>query len=81
MKPINDGGPAFPYTRRYVAPNQYEAICEGGMSLRDYFAGQVLGGLWSRSIAHEEHTDLLSRTAYAAADSMIAEREKAGEES
>ena len=37
---INDGGPAFPHLRRHIADNTYIPIAEGGMSLRDWFAGQ-----------------------------------------
>lgn len=34
----NNGGPAFPHLRRYVAPDTYEPIAEGGMTLRQYAA-------------------------------------------
>lgn len=43
-EPIKDGGPAFPHLRRYVDNNTYESLTDGGMSLRDYFAGQALNG-------------------------------------
>ena len=36
------GGPAFPHLRRHVAPDTYEVIAEGGMSLRDYFAAKAM---------------------------------------
>jgi len=37
--PINDGGPAFP------RPATDYCLCQQGMTLRDYFAGQALAGL------------------------------------
>lgn len=46
----NHGGPAFP-RRAFVAPDFARALThhgQEGMSLRDYFAGQVLAGSQSR---------------------------------
>lgn len=40
MNKTNDGGPAFPGLRRHVSDNCFEPISEGGMTLRDWFAGQ-----------------------------------------
>lgn len=42
--PINDGGPAFPHFK--FSENGKVEICpQGGMTLRDYFAGQALTGV------------------------------------
>ena len=65
-----DGGPAF--------PKLYNATA--GMSLRDWFAGQALAGLFSQSeIANAPSADALAQIVYGMADAMIAERE-AGDE-
>lgn len=71
MSKHNDGGPAFPWDgfNRNIA----------GMSLRDYFAGQVATGLlrdlgfcpWGNETAEQ-----LATMAYDLADAMLAEREK-----
>jgi hypothetical protein len=52
--PINDGGPAFPapmFTRQAdgqpMCPQEFGL---GGMTLRDYFAGQALAQLIKREI-------------------------------
>lgn len=85
-KPINDGGPAFP-----MAYNETTAsYSPQGMSLRDYFAGQVLNG----KLSNPAHTHSMKRRtksneykarkfaeyqatrAYQIADAMIAERNK-----
>lgn len=64
----NDGGPAFPrgeYSR--------------GMSLRDWFAGQVLTGFFAdRGLAYfsEDDRTKLAATAYELADAMLAERDR-----
>ena len=70
----DDGGPAFPFWG-YVAGSSEKAPL-AGMSLRDWLAGQAVVGIltaanvpagdWPRCAAH----------AYAAADAMLAEREK-----
>ena len=38
----NDGGPAFPRPYSASASGWYEEYVQGGMSLREYFAGQAL---------------------------------------
>lgn len=73
---VKDGGPAFPQhlmeTRAGAFQCSYDAPDGGGMSLRDYFAAQVIG-----MAAHDiiEPTDVAER-AYAVADAMLAERDK-----
>lgn len=67
--PINYGGPAFP------APAFAENITTQGMTLRDYFAGQALAGMYAdrnRSLMNEKH---IAHDAYLFADAMLAARE------
>lgn len=68
------GGSAFPTT----PDNETRMNGNGGtgMTLRDYFAGQVLAGLMAlEAIEHFEPKDI-ARLAYENADAMIAERAK-----
>lgn len=59
--------PAFPIT-----PDLSGDYCPG-MTLRDYFAGQVIAGSFNLS---QEHTKYISERAYEIADALLAEREK-----
>nr|DAH84820.1 MAG TPA: hypothetical protein [Caudoviricetes sp.] len=70
MSKIEDGGPVFPTLLK--AGNV--AKSDGGMSLRDYFAGQALPIAELRG----ETTDRIADWAYAIADAMLAERSKGG---
>lgn len=66
---IGDGGPAFPYNPGWVPSG-----C-GGMSLRDWFAGQYLSGVGGRAIAGE--TPLLwAHDAYQFAEAMLTARKE-----
>jgi hypothetical protein len=93
MAGVNDGGPAFPEKRasKYMAsgPNGlphpiFETV--GGMSLRDWFAGQALSGLMVM-VAEQQH-DLpapggavgMAAEAYRLADAMLSARSKSGGE-
>ena len=91
-KPSNP--PAFPHTM--CVPNKLSSAMSGtdipydGMSLRDWFAGMALQGLYSNSndvfitvvgkdaLKRGESTteQTFSRIAYEAADSMLTQREK-----
>ena len=64
---MKDGGQAFP---------SY-ADSSSGMSLRDYFAGQVLAGRCSMAPLNIESNAIAwdARVAYIYADAMLAERE------
>lgn len=64
MSEIKDGGPAFPFAAEYGHP----AAC-GGMSLRDYFAGQALAGLMANGLGSSA-----VKTAYDMADAMLRQR-------
>jgi hypothetical protein len=80
--PIDDGGPAFPHTRIYCeSPNDlmHQYVPISGMSLRDWFAGQALpeqlraGNTIKGANEHD-----VAKAAYAIADAMLIERNKAG---
>jgi len=52
----------------------------GGMSLRDYFAGQALAGITSADQKPSgclPADEVIAKAAYILADAMLAEREKA----
>lgn len=68
----SDGGPAFP-----VFDASQNVAVFGGMSLRDWFAGQALAGLCANPVFSENDNDELAVIAYETADAMIAAR-KAG---
>lgn len=71
-KQIDDGGPAFPAIPGDMA--QGPCCYWGGMTLRDWFAGQVLIGL---SIRREGKTDAYdAQLAYRLADAMLAARKE-----
>lgn len=66
-----DGGPAFPHLREYVAKDTYKIISDGGMSLRDYFAGQAVAGL-SADPNYDQYYKDFGKNAYEIADALIA---------
>jgi len=83
---IDDGGPAFPSEGEGHGNPKYHSP---GMSLRDYFAGQFLVGAatdngaldvsidadqYDIDEALREHWGNIARTAYIAADAMLAAR-------
>ncbi len=82
--PINDGGPAFPHSSQPL-DGQGNPMCaehsEWGMTLRDWFAGQALGGM-NASLVHQEEwptreqAQWMASYAYAQAEAMIAARTK-----
>lgn len=59
-----DGGPAFP------------SDLDEGMSLRDYFAGQVVATILNGTSKPLEMLSHVAKTAYQMADAMLAERAK-----
>ena len=82
-QPIDDGGPAFPTviledTPMLRLPDGTIRPVGGGMSLRDWFAGQALVGLLS-SGGDDIDANGYAKGAYVVADAMIAERKKAKE--
>lgn len=82
MKP-NDGGPAFPSmgtmeSDRVDAPN-YTVRGPGGMTLRDYFAGQALAGELASQTADSvwkaSNANILAKRCYTFADAMLEQRQ------
>ena len=74
---MDDGGPAFPRPRSEGNLEVYDA--QDGMSLRDYFAAQVLAALvgsqhYALGQQNEEGRDGLAFYAYATADAMLKAR-------
>jgi len=79
----DDGGPAFPQPEINGDPvNSWARGC-GGLSVRDWFAGQALAGMnktdkrlaWE--IADDDGTDMpdeCAKMAYQLADAMLKER-------
>lgn len=75
--PINDGGPAFPRTKSTgnLSNSTTEIVSVGGMSLRDWFAGQALVGLLTQPAEDEYGPKCFAEDAYEMADAMIEARE------
>ena len=82
-----NGGPAFPGACGHLLhPLGQDTLANihGGMSLRDYFAGNALamaGSLMGNVNAPESDTDsegfaVMAAVAYAIADAMLAARER-----
>jgi len=82
MTKIDDGGPAFPTheTADFYPPT--------GMSLRDWFAGQVVSGmaaqfdaktLYATALEGRHPASVITQWAYTIADAMIAARKTGGE--
>ena len=68
-----DGGPAFPHTLDMVSGGNER----GGMSLRDYLAGQALQACFTfQQVGRWENYAQAASDAYMMADAMLAEREK-----
>jgi hypothetical protein len=65
-----DGGPAFPHTMM-KGHKDYA----GGMSLRDYFAGQAITGIMA-SLEEGGTLGAAAAEAYNVADRMLVERSK-----
>ena len=67
------GGPAFPYSALSPEGPHVYKDCEG-MTLRDYFAAQIMCGMWANN-SIQGSRDELAKGAYACADAIISERE------
>lgn len=69
------GGPAFPNQIPIGRAGEWYLGPEfgGGMSLRDYFAGQALTGMGTETGNDAERTSI-ARNAYRLADAMLVER-------
>lgn len=80
QQPIDDGGQAFPYQTGIEAKYPGETI--PGISLRDWFAGKALVGLFAQS-AHpqspgisSDHYAAAAVECYRIADAMLAARKE-----
>jgi hypothetical protein len=79
MSKIEDGGPAFPvetYGNGRGKQTSPDAGWETGLSIRDWFAGQALGGLAANPTLDRQKWHDYARGSYAMADAMLAERNK-----
>ena len=75
--PINDGGPAFPHFKTNEQ-GKTELCPQGGMTLRDYFAGQAMQGLMaSGNLPGDTTFDVLAEYSYSNADAMLKARKEA----
>lgn len=78
--PRDDGGNAFPAQPVFKLPDGVQMVVDqGGMSLRDYFAGQALAGMvavyWNKTFEDLRDNDYAD-AAYALADAMIEARKR-----
>jgi hypothetical protein len=75
MSTINDGGPAFSgsYEEFDCDNDRWRVVSSGGMTLRDYFAGQALHNMLGGG--HKPNYDIAASDAYLYADAMIKARE------
>ena len=83
--PIDDGGPAFPGGRAVTLldPDTMKVtdvveLPSTGMSLRDYFAGQVIACVYGDYLDAEPSPQEIAKIAYEIADAMLAERKRGG---
>jgi hypothetical protein len=73
--PINDGGPAFPRPESRGTSGAITLHGQNGMTLRDYFAGQALAGMFADRERLSTNAQHFSHDAYLFADAMLAARE------
>ena len=75
MKNLNDSGPAFPMPLdddRDCGPRY--AAGYGGMSLRDWFAGQALAGMLANPETYTVSNEEIAISCGEIADAMLTER-------
>jgi hypothetical protein len=77
---IKDGGPAFPHAQRLWDNDaqSWAVHSVGGMTLRDWFAGQALEGMMGNSALVDTFSchPGMAKEAFWLADAMLAAREK-----
>ena len=69
MSKPDDGGAAFPQSMSAEGPF-------GGISMRDWFAGQALAGISAANQYAPQAPNMAAAEAYMLADAMLAERAK-----
>jgi hypothetical protein len=70
MSKINDGGPAFPSTIQYF-PDDKNANEAQGMTLRQYYAGQVLIGVMANPNSTAVTSNAVAAWCFNMADAML----------
>lgn len=75
MTKVDDGGPAFASLER---GHDGSLTAFQGMTLRDWFAGQTLAGIWADATL-KGTAEQIAKAAYDQADAMLAARAKAGD--
>ena len=74
MTKLDDGGPAFPGKARFGANGELLGWHEqGGMSRRDYFAGQALVGMLGNPMYDQNSPANVAQQAVMQADAMLKE--------
>lgn len=76
---VKDGGLAFPHLNPNYDGNWDKEPQRGGMTLRDYFAGQIAAAMIPTiKGSHERHEawSVIAEWSYELADAMLAERER-----
>ena len=81
MSAPNNGGPAFPCETYGIKNGKETTIPTNGMSLRDWFAGQVLCGIHANGgeVGMGYHP-AFAASCYEMADAMLAARQQGGVE-
>ena len=72
-------GSAFPSEQHECQDNTWNQTFDPGMTLRDWFAGMVLGGQWDGRFPDDISPSTVQRVAeacYEIADAMLKERAK-----
>lgn len=72
---MNNGGPAFPLPTVFNEMQGLKYTYETGMTLRDYFAGEVLSIIVSDFKYAQCKPDVIASWAYGLADAMLKARE------
>lgn len=77
MENINDGGPAFPHSgMSQIGGQPIQQVFAGGMSLRDWFAGQALASRTNKLEHGIVYTSDLVKECYYIADAMLEARNR-----
>ncbi|SCM71599.1 conserved hypothetical protein [uncultured Pleomorphomonas sp.] len=75
MPNVDNGGPAFARAYFEHATTGEWSPAQDGMSLRDWFAGQAVGGIVASEGESRTPSDIVAKRAYELADAMLTARE------